>query len=76
MQAIIQRVSDAQLEIEEQQHSGIGRGIVALAGVEKDDNEVSAKRMAERIVGCRIFADADMQISLTNNGPVIFILNS
>lgn len=37
----------------------IGRGILALIGVQKGDAEGQPRRLVERVLGYRIFADAD-----------------
>jgi D-tyrosyl-tRNA(Tyr) deacylase len=43
----------------------IGRGILALVGVERGDTEVEAARLAERVLGYRIFADAAGKMNLS-----------
>ncbi len=57
MRAVIQRVSNARVVIEGQEHSGIGPGILVLLGVEKEDTENDAQMLAQRIVELRIFED-------------------
>ena len=43
----------------------IGGGILALVGVERGDTEVEALLLAERVVGYRIFADAEGKMNLS-----------
>ena len=78
MRAIIQRVSGASLVTGEHPPRAIGRGIVALVGIEKGDSETSVKRMAERLTGYRIFPDAQgrMNLSLSDiNGEILLVPN-
>src|SRR5678815_1871240 len=57
MRAVIQRVSSARVVIDGQEHSKIGRGILLLLGVEKDDTPEDAQLLARRITELRIFED-------------------
>jgi D-aminoacyl-tRNA deacylase len=43
----------------------IGKGILALIGVERGDGEAEAQRLAERVVAYRIFADAQGKMNLS-----------
>ena len=64
MIALIQRVSQAKVVVENQCVAQIKQGILALIGVEKADAEAQAKRLLERILGYRIFADQDGKMNL------------
>jgi len=46
----------------------IGRGLLVLVGVERDDSEVQADRLLERLLTYRVFADVDgkMNLSVSN----------
>jgi len=57
--ALIQRVSEARAEVAGATAGAIGRGIVALLGVERGDGEAEAARLAERVIGYRIFPDTE-----------------
>jgi D-tyrosyl-tRNA(Tyr) deacylase len=59
MIALIQRVSQAQVEVEGECVGRIERGLLALIAVEPDDGEVQVERMLERLLGYRVFPDAD-----------------
>ena len=59
MIALIQRVSEAKVVVDGEATGAIGAGILALIGVEKGDTESEAKRLLERLLGYRIFADAE-----------------
>jgi D-aminoacyl-tRNA deacylase len=45
--------------------AAISRGILALVGVERGDGEAEARRLAERVAGYRIFADAQGKMNLS-----------
>ena len=57
MIALIQRVREARVQVAGLTIGAIHRGILALIGVEKSDTEREAERLAERVIGYRIFAD-------------------
>ena len=59
MIALIQRVSEARVLVEGASVGAIGAGILALIGVEKGDGEREARRLLERMLGYRIFPDAE-----------------
>lgn len=64
MIGLIQRVTQARIEVDRQTIASIGQGIVALIGVEKTDTTSQADRLLERLLGYRIFADADGKMNL------------
>ena len=70
MIALIQRVSEAQVAVGGQAIGAIGPGILALVGVERGDGEAEAQRLAERVIGYRIFPDGAgrMNLSLKDAG--------
>jgi D-tyrosyl-tRNA(Tyr) deacylase len=55
--ALIQRVAEAQVRVGGDTVGAIGRGVLALVGVERGDAEAQAVRLAERVLGYRIFPD-------------------
>lgn len=57
MIALIQRVSTANVVVDEQVIGEISQGILALIGVQREDNEQKANRLLERILSYRIFSD-------------------
>lgn len=59
MRAVIQRVSEASVSVEDQEVARIGPGLLVLLGVAPEDDEQSAERLATKIRALRIFADAD-----------------
>jgi D-aminoacyl-tRNA deacylase len=57
MRAVIQRVSNARVLIDQNEHSRIGAGMLVLVGIEKDDTAQDAELLARRIIELRIFQD-------------------
>ena len=64
MIGLLQRVSRAQVAVDGKVVGEIGRGLLVLAAVERDDGDAQARRLAERIVGYRVFPDADGRMNL------------
>ena len=65
MKALIQRVTHAEVQVENKTLGAIKQGIMALIGIEKLDNEQDAERLLERILNYRIFDDADGKMNLS-----------
>lgn len=57
MKALVQRVRQASVTIEEKLYSKIGQGLLVLLGVEKGDTEKEAEWIAKKISALRIFED-------------------
>lgn len=57
MIGLIQRVTEARVEIQNEVSGAIEQGILVLLGVGKDDSEADAEQLARRIAGYRIFED-------------------
>ena len=64
MIALLQRVSRAQVHIDGECVARIGPGMLALVGVQAADDEASAQRLVERVLGYRMFADAEHRMNL------------
>lgn len=64
MIALIQRVSEAYVMVEGNIVGAIGRGILALVGVEREDGSANATRVCERVLGYRVFPDAQGKMNL------------
>jgi D-tyrosyl-tRNA(Tyr) deacylase len=59
MRAVVQRVSRARVAIGDEVVGQIGHGLLVLIGVARDDTSAEARWLADKIVGLRIFADAE-----------------
>ncbi|MFT4246558.1 MAG: D-aminoacyl-tRNA deacylase [Pseudomonas sp.] len=77
MLALIQRVSQASVEVEGQVVGRIGAGLLALVGVEPGDDQARIRRLAQRLLGYRVFADAAgrMNCSLTDTGGGLLLVS-
>ncbi len=65
MIALLQRVTSASVSVKGERVAEIGHGLLALIGVEKQDDAAKAARLVERILGYRIFADAEGKMNLS-----------
>jgi D-tyrosyl-tRNA(Tyr) deacylase len=76
MIAVIQRVSEASVKIDEQIKSQIKIGFLVLLGITHSDDETDVGWLAKKIVGMRLFGDADGKMNLdlkTIKGNVLLI---
>ena len=76
MIAVIQRVLDAKVQINNSEERSIANGLVILLGVHKDDVEKDVTYLADKIIGLRIFNDQHNKMNhslLDINGSVLII---
>jgi len=68
MIGLLQRVTEASVSVDKQTVGQIDQGLLVLIGVEKNDSESQADRLLERLLGYRVFPDAEdkMNLSLTD----------
>lgn len=59
MIGLLQRVSSASVDVAGERIASIGRGLLVLLAVERGDSEVQANRLVDRLVGYRVFPDAE-----------------
>jgi D-aminoacyl-tRNA deacylase len=64
MRAVVQRVLRAQVKVDAVIVGEIGRGLLVLLGVTQADTETEADYLADKIVGLRIFDDANGKMNL------------
>ena len=64
MIALIQRVSSAKVEVDGEIVGQIGKGLLVLLGVEKDDDRSKADKLAEKVLNYRVFSDEDDKMNL------------
>jgi len=76
MLTIIQRVTQANVVVNNITIGNIEQGILALVAIEKEDSEKEANRLLERILNYRIFADENdkMNLSLRNTKGGLLII--
>jgi len=65
MRAVIQRVNKASVSVEGKTIGSIGRGLVVLLGVGKDDTEDDLKYMVDKTINLRIFEDDAGKMNLS-----------
>ena len=64
MRLVLQRVRSATVRVGEATVGEIGRGLLVLVGVERDDSAATAGQAADKLAGLRIFADAEGRMNL------------
>ena len=65
MIGLLQRVSEARVEVGGDIVGEIGRGLMVLVAVHRDDTEQDIERLAERLLGYRVFPDSDGRMNLS-----------
>ena len=76
MIAVVQRVSEAQLHINGQLHAKISQGFVVLFGIHEADTMEDVQYLSNKIIGLRIFSDAEgkMNLDLSQvNGDILLV---
>lgn len=76
MIGLLQRVTHAAVEVDRARVGAIGRGLLVLVGVERGDSAREADRLLERLLGYRVFADAQgrMNLSLSDVGGGLLLV--
>ncbi|HIE12264.1 MAG TPA: D-tyrosyl-tRNA(Tyr) deacylase [Desulfotomaculum sp.] len=77
MRAVVQRVARGAVYVEGQTISTIGRGLVVLLGVKKDDAPADARYLAEKTANLRIFEDREgkMNRSVLEVGGAVLVVS-
>jgi len=77
MRVLLQRVSRAEVRVGERVTGRIGRGYLLLVGLTHGDNEPTLAWMADKVVGLRLFADADdkMNLALADVGGALLVVS-
>ena len=65
MKALIQRVSRAKVEVEQQTIGQIEQGLLVLVGIEPQDTPASVTKMLHKLLNYRVFADAEDKMNLS-----------
>lgn len=65
MKAVLQRVATAGVSVDGNEIARIGRGMVILLGVGKDDDARDASGLADKIANLRIFEDQECKMNLS-----------
>ena len=64
MKALIQRVSQAKVEVDNQVIGQIGPGLLVLLGVDREDDQAKADQLLHKVLHYRIFSDAQGKMNL------------
>lgn len=77
MRIVAQRVGEASVAVEGVAIANIGRGLLILAGVSRDDTEEDAAWLAGKLARMRIFPDSDgkMNLSIADIGGEILVVS-
>jgi len=77
VRAVVQRVSRAEVRIAGRIKAKIGLGFVVLLGVGREDSEIDAEYLVDRIAGIRVFADGGgkMNLALDAAGGEILVIS-
>ena len=65
MITLLQRVTQARVEVSKETIAEIKSGILVLVGVQADDDESTARYYVERLLNYRVFADAEGKMNLS-----------
>ena len=65
MKVLIQRVKKASVTIDGELYSSIGKGILALVGIEKGDSFEQVQKLAKKVTNLRIFPDENDKMNLS-----------
>lgn len=78
MRSIVQRVSRAEVVVEGTVVGRCGVGLLVLVAAHREDTEVSARKMADRVKGLRIFNDAEgkMNLALADVGGSVLAVSN
>lgn len=76
MLGLIQRVKEASVTVDDQVTGAIGKGILLLLGVEKNDTRETADKLVDKVLAYRIFADENNKMNCNVqqiNGGVLVV---
>ena len=77
MRAVVQRVREASVVVDGATVGAIGRGVCVLVGATHQDTPEVARRLADRLWGLRIMADAEgvMNVSVGDAGGEVLVVS-
>ena len=77
MRAVVQRVSDAQVQVDGQCVGKIERGLLVYLGVHKDDTDKDFDYIFDKVINLRIFSDdaGKMNLSLLDTAGEILVVS-
>jgi D-tyrosyl-tRNA(Tyr) deacylase len=77
MRAVVQRVSRAKVTVGDEVTGQIGKGLLVLLGVAQEDNEAAADYLVDKVVGLRVFEDAEgkMNLGVAEAGGAVLVVS-
>jgi D-aminoacyl-tRNA deacylase len=77
MRAVVQRVTRASVKVDGETVGQIDKGLLVLLGVAQDDTDGDADYLVDKVVGLRVFEDADekMNLAVTDVGGAILAVS-
>ncbi|MDP9023476.1 MAG: D-aminoacyl-tRNA deacylase [Actinomycetota bacterium] len=77
MRVVVQRVTHAEVAVDDDVVGAIGQGLLAFVGVTHEDDDAAADRMADKLWHLRILADDDgrMNRSLSQVGGAVLVVS-
>ncbi|HJQ34678.1 MAG TPA: D-aminoacyl-tRNA deacylase [Pyrinomonadaceae bacterium] len=77
MRAVLQRVTRASVRVEGETVGEIGPGLLVLLGIARDDAEGDERYLLEKVLGLRVFDDAEgrMNLSVVETGGALLVVS-
>lgn len=77
MIALVQKVSQAKVQVARETVGSIGEGFLVLLGISKDDNEEEAGKLARKVAALRILSDGEgkLNLSLKDTGGAVLCVS-
>lgn len=77
MRAVVTRVKNARVEIEDKVNGAIDQGFLVLLGVGPEDTEAQADKLADKVCGLRVFDDENgkMNLNLAAVGGALLVVS-
>lgn len=77
MIALVQRVREASVSVDEKPHNAIGAGLLVLLGITHEDTEKDVAWLAQKVAKLRIFSDSEgkMNLSVQDVGGEVLVIS-
>jgi D-tyrosyl-tRNA(Tyr) deacylase len=78
VRAVVQRVSEAAVTVDDEEIARIGRGLLVLLGVRTGDTEADADKLVRKLLALRVFEDDEgrMNLALADAGGEILCVSN
>jgi D-aminoacyl-tRNA deacylase len=76
LRVVVQRVSRASVRVRGEEVASIGPGVLLLVGIGHDEDDAAAHKLAQKIVGLRVFEDDEgkMNLALSDVGGEVLVV--